>query len=203
MDVRPSRTPAERRWQRALLRATIASAPALVAGASDLEVRVMALARTTAPMPAISRVVDAGRGFAAFAAERLHRTRPLAPSLYDVLPQADSIQRRPVRFETVPSGRIVGTVRHPSTIEVDFRPIEPLRTRAWEFRTARIQDAIDSLIDLPPVTVFEVAGDYYVVDGHHRVAAAKRLGADVDALVTTLVVPPPMAMARGIRSGVC
>jgi uncharacterized ParB-like nuclease family protein len=163
----------------------------------------MSLALRTAPIPAVSRVVHAGRGLAASAAHRLLGNKPLAPSLYDVLPQADSTQRRPVRFDTVPSDRIVGTVRHPSTIQTDFLPIEPLRTREWEFRTARIEEAIDALVDLPPVTLFEVGGWYYVVDGHHRVAAAKRLGADVDAHITSLVLPPAMAMASEVACPVC
>ena len=41
--------------------------------------------------------------------------------------------------------------------------------------------------DFPPITVYEVGGLYFVVDGHHRVALARQLGMEyVDADVTAI-----------------
>ncbi len=43
---------------------------------------------------------------------------------------------------------------------------------------------------LPPVDLVQVGDDYYVADGHNRVAAARRAGAlEIDADVTQLLVP--------------
>jgi hypothetical protein len=143
------------------------------------------LTRIWEARPALS----AGLSLADRAARRLRRTRPLAPSLYDLHPGADSLPRRASWLTTVPAEQIAGTVRRPSTVGTDFRPVKPLRTANWKFRSARIRDAMDELVDLPPVTLFEVAGRFYVVDGHNRVAAAKQIGADLDAYVTSLTVP--------------
>jgi hypothetical protein len=41
--------------------------------------------------------------------------------------------------------------------------------------------------DFPPITVFELDGSYFVVDGHHRVAVARQRGIDyIDAEITRL-----------------
>jgi hypothetical protein len=137
-------------------------------------------------------------------ADRFVAARRRAPSLYDWYPDADSLPRRPVRFETVASDAIVGTVRNPSTIERDFRPIEPLRNSNWEFRTARVEEAMRTLVTLPPVELYRVGEHYFVIDGHHRVAAAKQLGADVDSLVTELV-PRPVGLpsAPDVATAAC
>lgn len=40
---------------------------------------------------------------------------------------------------------------------------------------------------MPPVELFQVGDEYFVVDGHKRVAAAKKAdGVEIDALVTRL-----------------
>jgi hypothetical protein len=49
---------------------------------------------------------------------------------------------------------------------------------------------MDRLETLPPVELVQVGDDYYVADGHNRVAAARHARAvDVDADVTQLVLP--------------
>ena len=46
---------------------------------------------------------------------------------------------------------------------------------------------------LPMVNLYRLGGHYYVVDGHHRLAAARRIGAvALDAMVTEFV---PLARA--------
>jgi ParB-like chromosome segregation protein Spo0J len=41
---------------------------------------------------------------------------------------------------------------------------------------------------LPPIEVWAWRGEYYVLDGHHRVAAARALGSDyISAQVTEVV----------------
>jgi hypothetical protein len=123
-------------------------------------------------------------------AERGRSEHALLPSLFDEHPSASSAPRRRIGLKTVPIERIVGTTRHPSQNTADFRPLPRLRGRNWRARWQRINRAMDRLETLPAVELVQVGEDYYVADGHNRVAAARRAGAlDVDADVTQLMVP--------------
>jgi len=116
--------------------------------------------------------------------------RVALPSLYDRYPHATTALRRPRGFQEVPLERIVGTTRQPSQNTTDFLPLPYLRGKNWEARWQRIQQAVDDLSMLPAIDVMKVGDDYYVADGHNRVAAARRAGAGViDAEVTELMVP--------------
>lgn len=116
--------------------------------------------------------------------------RQVLPSLYDRHPQARTALRRARGLHEVPLDRIVGTTRHPSQNTADFLPLPYLRGRNWEARWQRIQQAVDDLSMLPAVDLVRVGDDYYVADGHNRVAAARRAGAvAIDADVTELAVP--------------
>lgn len=117
------------------------------------------------------------------------RREPL-PSLYDRHPKADSALRRPLGLQIVPIDRIVGTTRHPSQNTTDFLPLPSLRGRNWNARWQRIQRAVDNLSMLPAVDLMQVGDEYYVADGHNRVAAARVAGAvAIDADVTELLMP--------------
>jgi hypothetical protein len=84
----------------------------------------------------------------------------------------------------------VGTVRNPSQNTDDFLPLPQLRGRNWAARWQRITRAVDQLSLLPPVELLQVGDDFYVVDGHNRVAAALLAeAAAVDADVTELLLP--------------
>jgi hypothetical protein len=120
---------------------------------------------------------------------RSARREPL-PSLYDRHPKADSALRRPRGLQIVPIDRIVGTTRHPSQNTTDFLPLPYLRGRNWNGRWQRIQRAVDDLSTLPAVDLVQVGDEYYVADGHNRVAAARGAGAvAIDADVTELLIP--------------
>ncbi|MGI8998965.1 MAG: hypothetical protein ACR2GO_04595 [Candidatus Limnocylindria bacterium] len=125
---------------------------------------------------------DAGR-------QRRTEREPL-PSLYDRHPSASSAPRRRMGLQSVPLDRIVGTMRHPTQNTADFLPLPRLRGQNWRGRWQRITSATDRLATLPPVDLVQVGDDYYVVDGHNRVAAALRAdGIEVDADVTRLLIP--------------
>jgi hypothetical protein len=52
-------------------------------------------------------------------------------------------------------------------------------------RYRRLLSAFDRMVALPPIEVLEVGGEYWVVDGHNRVAIARELRlAFLDANVT-------------------
>lgn len=120
---------------------------------------------------------------------RLPRREPL-PSLYDRHPRAATALRRPRGLQVVAIDRIVGTTRHPSQNTIDFLPLPSLRGRNWEARWQRIRGAVDDLRMLPAVDLIQVGDEYYVADGHNRVAAALQADAvAIDADVTELVLP--------------
>jgi hypothetical protein len=121
---------------------------------------------------------------------RLARAQPVLPSLYDRFPLASRALRRPRGLQIVPIDDIVGTTRHPSQNTEDFLPLPGLRGRNWAGRWQRIQRAVDDLSLLPAVELMKVGDEYYVADGHNRVAAAKQAAAvAIDADVTELVMP--------------
>jgi hypothetical protein len=121
---------------------------------------------------------------------RLRRQLPVLPSLYDDHPAATTALRRPRGLQVVPVDRIVGTARHPSQNTSDFLPLPGLRGRNWQGRMQRIRRATDDLSILPAVELLKVGNDYYVADGHNRIAAALQAGGvDIDADVTDLLIP--------------
>lgn len=120
---------------------------------------------------------------------RFPRREPL-PSLYDRYPHATTALRRPRGLQIVALDRIVGTTRHPSQNTTDFMPLPYLRGRNWQARWQRIRRAVDDLSLLPAVDLMKVGDEYYVADGHNRVAAALDAGAvAIDADVTELIIP--------------
>ncbi len=117
------------------------------------------------------------------------RRDPL-PSLYERHPKAATALRRPRGLQIVPIERIVGTTRNPSQNTTDFLPLPYLRGRIWNAGWQRIQRAVNDLSMLPAVDLLQVGDEYYVADGHNRVAAALDAGAvAIDADVTELVLP--------------
>jgi hypothetical protein len=127
-----------------------------------------------------------------------HRATEVLPSLFDVHPGATSAQRRDVGVRTIPLDRVVGTLRHPSQNTADFLPLPRLRGENWRARWQRLTRAMDRLEVLPPIDVVQVGDDYWVEDGHNRVAAARQAGAvEIDADTTQLLLPGIATPERG------
>lgn len=123
-------------------------------------------------------------------AQQRSTTRNVLPSLYTRHPEAARAPQRRVGLRSVALDEIVGTMRHPSQNSADFLPLPLLRGENWRGRWQRITRATDRLDVLPPVDLMQVGEEYYVADGHNRVAAARRNGAvEIDADVTQLLVP--------------
>jgi hypothetical protein len=117
------------------------------------------------------------------------RDADTAPSLYEVLPHAGALPRSAPRVELVPADAVVGTTRSPSTLTADFLPRPEQRTAHWRHDFGRIMRAQDELAILPPVELLKVENCYFVIDGHKRVAAARRGGAVLDAIVVEIRIP--------------
>ncbi|MGZ8475215.1 MAG: hypothetical protein ACXWWQ_03185 [Candidatus Limnocylindria bacterium] len=138
----------------------------------------------------LGRARDAWRRRGEDASQRRRDERDVLPSLFDRYPDAIRAPRRRLGLRGTPLERIVGTMRHPSQNTADFLPLPKLRGQNWRARWQRINRAVDGLKVLPPVDLVQVGDDYWVEDGHNRVAAARLAGAgEVDADITQLLLP--------------
>lgn len=68
--------------------------------------------------------------------------------------------------------KIVGSVGRAKDLDDNFK----FKTRKPTYRYLSIKKAIEKGEVLPPIDVYRIRDEYYVLDGHHRVAAAKELG---------------------------
>ena len=77
----------------------------------------------------------------------------------------------------VPVARIVGTASaQPRTRRRNFLPAIGHEPADWSSRWATAEAAAAELRPLPPIDVMKVGDGYWVLDGHNRVALAKRVG---------------------------
>ena len=92
----------------------------------------------------------------------------------------------------VPVAQIVGSAGKAASLDRRFRS----RTGKESWRLARVREMNDRLGVLPPVELYAINGEYYVVDGHHRVAVAlENEQVEIDAYVTVHEVEYPVEPA--------
>lgn len=85
---------------------------------------------------------------------------------------------------TVAVEKIIGSVGKYHDFDSQFRPKRHVSSRRFN----EIKKAMRSGTPLPPVKLYQIRNDYYVLDGNHRVAAAKELGRyDIQAKVVELL----------------
>ncbi len=91
-------------------------------------------------------------------------------------------------LRTVEVKKIVGSVNRWQDFDSHFR--FKLTSRTAMERYARIKRALERGEYLPPVELYKIKDSYYVVDGNHRVAAAKEIGQTyIDAYITEYIPP--------------
>jgi hypothetical protein len=94
--------------------------------------------------------------------------------------------RRAPRQREVPIAAITGSVGRTHLAA-------PARLNQWR-ETSRYRGIVRAMMQgkgLPPVSLYLLDGTYYILDGHHRVAAARQLGIlDIDAEVTEFLPAP-------------
>lgn len=76
--------------------------------------------------------------------------------------------------QTVPIDQIVGSVGRYQDFDERFR----FKNHVMSERFQRVLKAMRTGHPLPPVKLYQIKDEYYVLDGNHRVAAAKHLGHD-------------------------
>src|SRR3712207_143766 len=83
---------------------------------------------------------------------------------------------------TVEVSRIVGSVGKHEQFDPNFMPLSNASPEKWK----RIDRAFRLGLELPPVSLLQLGGDYYfVIDGNHRVSVARFHGVEwIDAEVT-------------------
>ncbi|HEV7216887.1 MAG TPA: universal stress protein, partial [Chloroflexota bacterium] len=103
--------------------------------------------------------------------EEARRGGPLAP--------------KPLGLRTVDVARIVGSVGRARELGPDFRPPIRSQRRQDDERYDGIVKALQRGDVLPPIDLYKVGYNYFVLDGNHRVAAARATHQrDIDAIVT-------------------
>jgi hypothetical protein len=93
----------------------------------------------------------------------------------------DTVERGTMR---VPIKKIVGTVGRYNDFDSEFRPI---RNKSNP-RLSGIIKAMRRGKSMPPISLYQIKNDYFVIDGHHRLLAARALGMeDISACILELL----------------
>jgi hypothetical protein len=101
----------------------------------------------------------------------------------DVIAAAGYVEERDLGLQVIETDSVVGTVDRTRDFDRAFRPTSGRSRARWE----RIAVAYRTGESLPPIRVRRVGDMHFVVDGHHRVSAARALGLDkIDARVTEI-----------------
>ncbi|MFN8485254.1 MAG: hypothetical protein U0768_19630 [Anaerolineae bacterium] len=90
---------------------------------------------------------------------------------------------------TIPLNAIVGSVGRYLDFTRKFLP----RDEALEERWRRLDEAMNSLQDIPPIDVYKLGDVYFVRDGNHRVSVARANGmTEIEANVTEIPLQVPL-----------
>ena len=87
------------------------------------------------------------------------------------VPSDISKQRRFLGIREIPVDKITGTVGRQDDFDGRFRPLKNHLRDRWINIALSFQDA-----GWPPIDVFKVGEEYFVLDGHHRTSYARNLG---------------------------
>lgn len=104
--------------------------------------------------------------------------RPASRRMVMLCPSA--VMERYEGVRTVRVADIVGSENRVDDFDSEFYPLEEHLETRW----VSVAMAMGGQINLPPIELIEVDGEYYVRDGHHRVSVARMMGiAELDAVV--------------------
>jgi len=93
-------------------------------------------------------------------------------------------------LKDIPLDAIVGSVGRYADFTRSFLPRQDSDRDRW----ARVKAATNGLVGLPPIEVYQIGQVYFVLDGHHRVSAARELGAThIQAYVTEVHTKVPLS----------
>ncbi|HEU5099742.1 MAG TPA: universal stress protein, partial [Roseiflexaceae bacterium] len=93
-------------------------------------------------------------------------------------------------LKDIPLAAIVGSVGRYTDFTRQFLPRNPNDHYRW----ARIMTAMDQMIDIPPIEVYQIGDAYFVLDGNHRVSVAHAYGlSHIQAYVTDVATRVPFS----------
>ncbi len=108
--------------------------------------------------------------------------------LDDVEERLKPFGRRYLGVREVPLDSLVGTDSRASSFTRDFRPLHSFSRDRMRSLEAAFADGA-----FPPIVTVKLGETYFVIDGHHRAALARRSGAEmIDADVTELIARVPL-----------
>ena len=101
---------------------------------------------------------------------------------------------------TVEASKIVGSVGKHEQFDINFMPWSRASPEKWK----RIDRAFRLGQDLPPVSLLELGGDYFVIDGNHRMSVARFhrvewIDAEVTEYTSLSTRPPGRALDRPVH----
>jgi hypothetical protein len=93
----------------------------------------------------------------------------------------EAYDERDLGVQAVSLDKIVGSVGRYRDFNRQFR----LKKDRPSSRLEKVNEAFKKKITLPPIILYQIKNEYYVLDGNHRVSAAKKLGYEfIDARIT-------------------
>jgi hypothetical protein len=93
----------------------------------------------------------------------------------------EAYNERDLGVQAIPLDKIIGSVGRYKDFNQQFR----LKKDRPSARLERVREAFENKITLPPIILYQIKNEYYVLDGNHRVSAAKKLGYEfIDAHIT-------------------
>jgi Lrp/AsnC ligand binding domain/ParB/Sulfiredoxin domain len=106
------------------------------------------------------------------------------PSFNEQQAQEEDVQFIEHGVKTIDLDHIIGSVGKYYDFDSQFRPKKHMSGK----RFLDIKKCMRDGKRLPPVSLYQIRNDYYVLDGNHRVASAKELGqSDIQAKVVELI----------------
>ena len=107
--------------------------------------------------------------------------------------------RRYLGVRAIPLDALVGTDGRASSFTRDFRPLHAFSRDRLRSLKAAFADG-----GFPPIVTVKLGEAYFVIDGHHRAAFARRGGAEmIDADVTELIARVGLPAGRRCSTSSC
>ena len=107
-------------------------------------------------------------------AKRQEDEKAIVKSFHDQQEKEAAFDHRDRGIRTVPLNRIVGSVGRYKDFDSRFRLKQSVPSERLEW----VKKAMREGRNLGPVKLYEIKDEFYVLDGNHRIAAAKELGHD-------------------------
>jgi hypothetical protein len=116
------------------------------------------------------------------------RRRDRLLELHEVEERLKPFGRRYLGVRAIPLDALVGTDSRGGSFTREFRPLH-----AYSRDRLRSLERVYADGGFPPIVTVKLGETYFVIDGHHRAALARRRGVDsIDADVTELVARVPL-----------